>query len=104
MSQCLVYMTAETADQARKIGRTLIEGRLAACVNIVEGMRSLYWWQGKLEEGSETIVIAKTRETLVETLTARVKEVHSYDCPCVVTLPITGGNPDFLAWIDAETA
>ena len=104
MAACLVYMTAETAEQAREIGRRLVEDRLAACVNIIDGMTSLYWWEGAVEEGSETVVIAKTREDLVAALTDRVKELHSYDCPCVVSLKLDAGNPDFLSWIEAETA
>lgn len=103
METCFVYMTAESESQAREIGRTLIEERLAACVNVIDGMKSLYWWQDKVEEGAESVVIAKTRETLVTRLTERVKQVHSYECPCVVTLSITGGNADFLSWIDTET-
>jgi periplasmic divalent cation tolerance protein len=103
MRNCLVYMTAETPREARDIGRALIEARLAACVNIIEGMKSLYWWEGRVEEGAETVVIAKTREDAVPRLTAKVKEMHGYDCPCVVSLPIEGGNPDFLSWIEAET-
>lgn len=103
MTACLVYMTAETPDQAREIGRRLVEDRLVACVNIIEGMTSLYWWQGAVEEGAETVMIAKTRDDLVARLTDRVKELHSYDCPCVVAVPIGAGNPDFLSWIEAET-
>lgn len=104
MKTCMVYMTMETPQQARDIGRALIEARLAACINIIDGMKSLYWWQGKVEEGSETVVIAKTREDMVSKLTAKVKEMHSYDCPCVVSLPIDNGYPEFLSWIEAETA
>ena len=104
MTACLVYMTAETPDQAREIGRALVADRLAACVNVIEGMTSLYWWEGEVEEGAETVLIAKTRGELVERLTDRVKALHSYDCPCVVALPIGAGNPDFLSWIESETA
>lgn len=99
----LVYMTASSLEEARRIGAALIEERLAACVNLVEGMRSLYHWQGAVEEGQEVIVLAKTRADLVDRLTARVVEVHGHECPCVVSLPIDGGHAAFLAWIDAET-
>lgn len=104
MKTCMVYMTMETPQQARDIGRALIEARLAACINIIDGMKSLYWWQGTVQEGTETVVIAKTRQDAVEKLTAKVKEMHSYDCPCVVSLPIDNGHPEFLSWIEAETA
>ena len=101
---CMVYMTAADEDEAGRIGRALVEERLAACVNVIPGMRSFYRWQGEVHDDREVVMIAKTREALLDALTARVKELHSYDCPCVVALPIAGGNPDFLDWIEAETA
>lgn len=103
MNGRFVYMTMESADQARRIGRALVEARLAACVNIVDGMTSLYWWQGKIDEGREAILIAKTRAELVAPLTEKVRAMHSYSVPCVVSLPIDGGNPTFLDWIATET-
>ncbi len=101
---CMVYMTAADEDEAGRIGRALVAERLAACVNVIPGMRSIYRWQGEVHDDREVVVIAKTREALVDALVARVKELHSYDCPCVVALPIGAGNPDFLDWIEAETA
>lgn len=103
MNGRFVYMTMESADQARRIGRALVEARLAACVNIVDGMTSIYWWQGKIDEGREAVLIAKTRVELVAPLTEKVRAMHSYSVPCVVSLPIDGGNPAFLDWIAAET-
>ena len=103
MSFEFVYITATSPEEARKIGRALVEERLAACVNIIDSMTSLYWWEGKIDEGRETVLIAKTREDLVAAVSDRVKALHSYSCPCVVSLPITQGNPDFLAWIERET-
>lgn len=99
-----VYITTSTLEEARRIGRQLVEERLAACVNIIPGMTSFYWWQGKIEEGNETVLIAKTRAELVARLTERVKALHSYTVPCVVALPILGGNPGFLQWIVDETS
>jgi periplasmic divalent cation tolerance protein len=81
----------------------LVEERLAASVNVLDGTTSIYWWQGKLEQAQEAVLIAKTRAELFPALSARVKQLHSYDCPCVVALPIADGNPDYLAWIVAET-
>ena len=104
MAHVAVCVTAPSLVEAEAIGRALVEARLAASVNIVPGVSSLYWWEGALCEGDEVMLWAKTRADLVETLTARVKALHSYDCPCVIALPITGGNPDYLAWIDKETA
>ena len=104
MAQRLIYMTTETEADAERIGRALVGERLAACVNIVPGMRSMYWWDGEVQQSDETVLIAKTREALVARLTERVRELHPYDCPCVISLAIDGGNPAFLDWIDAETA
>ncbi len=104
MTQCLIYMTASNDAEARTIARILVQERLAACVNILAGMRSVYRWEGEIQEESEIVLIAKTRRDRVLVLTDRVTEIHSYDCPCVVAIPIDGGNPDFLDWIDAETS
>lgn len=103
MNLNLVYITAGDKDEARRIGRELLESRLAACVNIVDGMNSMYWWQGELQDETEAVLIAKTKESLVPELIEKVKSVHSYDCPCVVSVPILDGNADFLKWIEAET-
>lgn len=100
---CLVYMTAGNRDEARRIGRALISDRLAACVNMIDNMRSMYRWEDEVQEDREVIIIAKTRESLVQRLTAKVKAVHSYDCPCVLSLPVAGGNQEFLDWIAEET-
>jgi len=100
----LIYVTASSEDEALTIGRTIVAERLAACANIVPGMRSIYWWQGKIDDGAETVLILKTRATLTGQVVARVKALHSYTCPCVVALPIEAGNQAFLDWIDAETA
>lgn len=103
METRLVYITTETMDEAKKIGRILVEKRLAACVNILDGMHSMYWWEGAVQESSEVVLIAKTTRQKVPELTTAVKAAHSYDCPCVVCLPIDSGNPDFLKWIADET-
>ena len=100
----MVYITTGSSEEAEKIGAMLVQKRLAACANIVEGMKSIYWWQGKIDQARETILIAKTRETLIDKLTEAVLAAHSYDCPCIVALPILGGNPEFIRWIHDETA
>jgi periplasmic divalent cation tolerance protein len=104
MSQSLIYVTASSRDEALGLARALVETRLVACANVLNGVTSLYWWDGKVQEDAEAVLICKTRSDLVEAVTAKVTELHSYACPCVVALPISGGNPAFLAWIDAETA
>ena len=100
----MLYITAGSRDEAKKIGRALVEARLAACANVIDGMESVYWWEGKLTEDREAVLIVKTRADLVPAVTAKVKELHSYSVPCVVALPILDGNPDYLGWVRAETA
>src|SRR3990167_3474386 len=94
-----VYVTCASEEEAAKIGGALVKERLAACVNILGPMRSIYEWKGVLHDQREAAMVAKTSEPLVEELTARIREMHSYDCPCVVALPIVAGNPSFLDWI-----
>lgn len=98
-----VYITAPSRDEALAIGRALVEERLAASVNVMAGARSIYWWQGKIEEAEEAVLVAKTRAGLAERLIARVKVLHAYACPGIVTLPILEGNPDYLTWLNDET-
>lgn len=103
MSAALVYITCADKSEAERVGQALVEAHLAACVNIIDGMQSMFWWQGKAEKDQETVLLAKTRTALVGALTEKVRSVHSYDCPCVVALPIIDGNPEFLQWIHDET-
>ena len=103
MTAVFVYITVGSRDEAVRIGRALVDERLAACANLIGGMRSIYRWQGKIEEAEEVVVIAKTRDDLLDSLTERVRALHSYDCPCVVGLPVAGGFPDYLDWIASET-
>ena len=101
---CWVYMTAGSFKEAKRIGQILVSQNLAACVNLLENMTSIYKWEEKLEESQEVIMIAKTRKTLMPKLIETVNSLHSYDCPCLLELPIQGGNPDFLSWIESQTA
>lgn len=104
MSANLVLVTVPSADEARAIARALVEARLAASANVLPGATSFYWWQGAVQEGGEALLLAKTRAALVDRLVDFVKARHSYVCPCVVALPISTGNPDYLAWLEEETA
>ena len=103
MAVCFVYITAGSMDEARTIGRALVDERLAACANILPSVTSVYRWQGAIEYAEEVVLIAKTREALVPRLSDRVAALHSYDCPCVVAMPIVAGHADYLDWISAET-
>lgn len=98
----LIYITTGNKEEAKTIGKELITSRLAACVNIVDNMNSLYMWEGELQDDNETILIAKTEETNVPALIEKVKSIHSYDCPCVLSLPVADGNKAFLNWIASE--
>ena len=100
---CWVYMTAGSIEEAKNIGQILVEQNLAACVNLLENMTSIFKWEDKLEEGLEVVIIAKTRKTLMPKLIETVNSLHSYDCPCILELPIQGGCSDFLIWIEEET-
>ncbi|MEX0760407.1 MAG: divalent-cation tolerance protein CutA, partial [Tistlia sp.] len=92
----LIYMTAADGAAAKALGRDLLGARLVACANVIEGMTPIFRWEGEVVEGSEAVLIVKTRSSLIEAVTRFVQERHSYDCPCVVALPIEGGNPAFL--------
>jgi periplasmic divalent cation tolerance protein len=98
-----VYITAQDREAAERIGRALLETRLAACVNLLDGMQSLYWWEGRIEESRECVLIAKSVASRQEEIIAKVKAIHGYQVPCIVFWPIAGGNPDYLAWIEKET-
>lgn len=99
-----VYVTAASMAEAKKIGTALVQEKLAACINIFANMTSIYRWQGKIKEDAEVVFVAKTRESKVNAAIDRVKEMHSYDCPCIVAWPLATGNEDFLKWIGEETS
>jgi periplasmic divalent cation tolerance protein len=103
MDAVWVYVTAASAADAEAIGRAAVEARLAACANVLGATKAIYWWDGKVESAPEAALVLKTRSALVPALTEKIKALHGYDCPCVVALPIVGGNPDFLDWLAAET-
>jgi len=100
-----IHITTSNKDEARKIGKILVEERLAACVNIADGMESIYRWKGEIKEDQECVLIAKTNYSKVRALTNRVKEIHSYECPCIVSLTITEdeGNKEYLDWLVQES-
>lgn len=99
----LVYMTAASPEEARTIGDALVTGRLAACVNILGPVQSLFRWKGQVQSETETAFIAKTTQERLDGLTAEVRRLHSYEVPCIIALPILGGDTAFLDWIASET-
>lgn len=98
----MVYVTCGSVNEARRIGETIVRERLAACANILDGMQSVYWWEGEVQEGAEAVLILKTAAANVAAISERVKALHSYDVPCVAEIPLGRGNADYFAWIASE--
>jgi periplasmic divalent cation tolerance protein len=98
-----VYTTYPSVVEAEKAGRAIVERRLAACVNILPGMISHYWWQGALERGEEVVMIIKTRASLTESVRAAVKEMHSYATPAILVIALESVDSNYLSWIMTET-
>jgi periplasmic divalent cation tolerance protein len=100
---CEVVVTAADADWLAGFTRTLVEERLAACGHHTAPIRSVYRWQGEVQDEPEARVALHTRRDLVPRIVARTRQLHPYDVPCVIALPLVGGNPDYLRWVDEET-
>jgi len=100
----LVYTTWPSIVEAERAGRAIVERRLAACVNIMPGMVSYYWWEGKIERAEEVVAIVKTRAALAEGVRAAVKELHTYTTPSIMVLPVDDVDADYHAWIIKETS
>ena len=100
----LIYATCPSLAEAERIGGRLVDAGLAACVNILPGMVSIYVWQGQRHRDGEVVLIAKTRGGLAKQAVSEIRSLHPYDNPAVVVLPVTGGAEAFLAWIEAQTA
>ena len=99
MSYVLVVTTTSSKEEAMKIARNLLDEKLIACANIVGPVSSLFWWQGKIDEENEFLVFMKSRKSLFERLSERVVEIHSYDLPEIIALPIIKGSPLYLDWL-----
>ena len=98
-----VYTTYPSIVEAEQAGRELVQRRLCACVNILPGMVSLYWWEGAIERGEEVVMIIKTRAALAEAVCSAVRGMHSYTTPAILVLPIESVDPNYNAWLMAET-
>jgi periplasmic divalent cation tolerance protein len=94
-----VYIVCKNKAEAKKIGSSLVKERLAACVNIFDKMYSVYWWKGRMEHTSETVLIAKTTKQLFDRLSKKVKSIHSYSMPCIVRLDIAAGDRNYFKWL-----
>ena len=103
MTDFIVVMVTAPAAEAAGLAKNLVEERLVACVNIVPGLRSFYWWQGRIEDEPEVLCIMKTQSHLFERLRDRVRELHSYEVEEIIALPILAANPPYLDWIEKST-
>lgn len=103
MEPYLLYITSPNREEATSLIHILLGDRLIACANMLDNATSFYWWQHEIEHHPEVMIIAKTRAELVDKVTERVKSLHSYTTPCVVAVPIVGGNQNYLEWIAYET-
>lgn len=100
MTNCVVgFVTCSTRAEARKLAKVILEGKLAACVNIIAGLESHYWWQGKLDRANEYLLVIKTTRAKTAALTRAVKATHSYEVPEVIFLPVMQGERNYLKWI-----
>ncbi len=98
----VVFVTAKDAKQARRIAERLVADRLIACANIIEGIESIFWWEGKIDRSREALLILKSTQRQIKKIIATVKTCHTYSCPEVIALPIKAGNADYLRWVHAS--
>lgn len=98
----VVLVTVSSTSEAKSIAHHVLEERLAACVNLVPKISSIYWWEGKIEECRETLMLMKTRQDKLEELISSIKQLHSYDIPEIISLPLGISSEDYLRWIDAS--
>ena len=103
MSAIVVIVTASNEDEAAKIGKFLVDERLAACANIIPKIRSIYRWEGRVQDDPEALMLIKSTDDKFEEIEARVKELHSYSVPEIIAIPIGAGSSDYLSWIETST-
>lgn len=103
MDEIVVFITASSEDEAAKIAKALVETNFAGCVNIIKNIRSIYSWEGKIEDDPEVLMIVKTRKPLFDDLIKKVKELHSYTVPEIIAMPIVKGSEDYLKWLREVT-
>ncbi len=96
----VVLITAKDSQEAQRISQQLVAEKLIACANILPGIQSIFWWESKVDQASETLLILKSQKRLLPKIIKRVKELHSYQVPEVIALPIVGGHKDYLDWVE----
>ena len=99
----VIFVTASSWEEAEKIGKALVEKKLAACVNMVRDIRSIFFWKGKISDEKEVLLIAKAKRKNFEKIEKEVKKMHSYEVPEIIALPILIGSKDYLDWVDKES-
>lgn len=102
MKHLIAYITAPNRKEAESISKSIIADRLAACTNILDNMSALFHWDNEVQSENEVVLIAKTTAEAYPALEDRVREQHSYDCPCIIALPVVAGNAEYLEWIEKE--
>lgn len=100
MSYIIVLVTAKDKAQASKIAKGLLEAKLIACANIITGVESFFWWQGKIDRSKEVLLVLKTKSNLFKKLESKIRSLHSYEVPEIIALPIVSGSKAYLKWID----
>ncbi|HXX58080.1 MAG TPA: divalent-cation tolerance protein CutA [Thermodesulfovibrionales bacterium] len=103
MDNIVVFITTSDEEEAAKIAHALVEARLAGCANIVGGLRSVYRWEGRIEDEAEVLIVVKTRLSLFEGLSRKVRELHSYKVPEIIAVPVVKGSADYLKWLKEVT-
>jgi len=98
----VILVTTKDKKEAEKISRGLLEAKLIACANIMEGIQSIFWWQGKIDGSKEVLLVLKTKKNLFKKVSAKVKSLHSYQTPEIIALPIAGGSKEYLNWISTS--
>lgn len=98
----MIYITTSGLSESKKIARVLLDEKLAACINIIPVVDSIYLWKGNIEEDNESVMIVKTRSELVETLINRVEEIHTYEIPCILEIKVNNGSKNYLDWMESE--
>lgn len=96
----IVLITASNKKEAARIAQGLVKNKLAACVNIIGKIESLFWWQGKIDRAKEVLLVVKSQKKMLSRIIKLVRSLHSYDCPEIIALPIIGGHKNYLDWID----
>ena len=99
----VILVTAKDTDEAKRIARRLLEEKLIACANVVSGVQSLFWWEGKGDEAAETLLVMKSVKKHFTKIVKTVKSIHSYNVPEIIAVPVVAGEKDYLRWIDAST-